>query len=73
MDIMEAMISQHFYWTGIRYSIRKEVNNCDTYQCIKQSNIKYGKLPAKEAEEIPCNKICVGLIGTYNIRRKLQK
>ena len=51
MDIMEATICQHLYWTGIRQSVRKEVNNCDTCQHTIRSNIKYGKLPAKEAEE----------------------
>ena len=28
------------------------------------------KLPAKKAEEIPWNKLCVDIIGTYAIRRK---
>ena len=37
------------------------------------SFIKYGKLPAKEAEEIPWKKICVYLIGPYVIRRKEEK
>ena len=31
---------------------------------------KYGKLPAKEAEEIPRNKICVDIIGPYSLRHK---
>ena len=50
MDRTEAMIRQHFYWPSIRNSIRNEVTNCDTYQCTKLLNIKYGKLPSKEAE-----------------------
>ena len=33
-------------------------------------NKKNSQLPAKIAEEIPWNKICVDLIGPYNIRRK---
>ena len=73
MDRTEAMICQHFYWTGIRKYVRKEVTNCDTCQCTKRSNIKYGKLPVKEAEEIPRNKLCVYLIGTYVIQRKGHK
>ena len=64
MYITEAVILQHFYWPGIRNSVQKEVTNSDTCQCTKQSNIKYGKLPAKEAEEIPRNKIYVYLIGS---------
>ena len=50
IDGTEAMIRQNLYWTGIRKSVQKEGINCDTFQCTKQSNKKYGKLPAKEAE-----------------------
>ena len=73
MDITEAMIFQHLYWPDIRDSVRKEVSNCDTCQCKKLSNKKYGKLPDKLAEEIPWNKLCVDLIGTYDIRIKGKK
>ena len=41
-----------------------------TYKAIK---LKYGKLPAKLAEEIRWNKICVYLIGIYVIQRKAKK
>ena len=51
-------------------TINKEVTGCDTCQRTKQSTIKYGKLPAKLAEETPWNKLCVDLIGPYKIRRK---
>ena len=73
MDRTEAIIFQHFYWPGIRYAVRKEVTNCDTCQREKSSNIKYGKLTAKEAEEIPRNKLCVDLIGPYVIQIKGRK
>ena len=67
MDRTEAIIYQHLYWTIIRKSVRKELTNCDTFQCTKFSNTKYGKLLAKEDEEISCNKICVYIIGPYVI------
>ena len=70
MDRTEATIFQHFYWSGIRHAVRKEVNNCDNYQRTKQSNIKYVKLTAKEAEEMPWNKLCVDLIGPYVVRKR---
>ena len=73
MDITEVMIHQHLYWPGIRPSVQKGVINCDTCQRKKQSNKKYGKLPDKLAEEIPRNKICVYLIGTYTIRKEGEK
>ena len=47
IDITYAMICKYLYWSGIRKSIRKEVNNCDTCQRTKLSNKKYCKLPAK--------------------------
>ena len=73
MNRMEAMIFQHLYWPGIRKSVWKEGNNCDTCQRTKRSNIKYGKLTSKEAEEIPQNKLCVYLIGSYIILIKGQQ
>ena len=48
MERKEAMIRQHLYWPVIRNSVRKEVTDFDTCQCTNCSNIKYGKLPAKE-------------------------
>ena len=64
---------QNLDWIGIRKSLRKEVTNCDTCQQTKQTIIKQGKLPAKEAEKIPRKKLCVDIIGPYFIRRKGQK
>ena len=64
---------QNLHWPGIRDAVRKEVKNDDTCQRTKWSNIKYGKLPAKESEEIPREKICVYIIYPYVIRRKGQK
>ena len=53
MDRTEAMIFQHLFCPGIINAIWKEVTNFDTYQRTKWSNKKYGKLPAKEAENVP--------------------
>ena len=72
MDRVEVIIRQHLYWPEIMYDVQKEVTNCDTFQRTKQSNIKYGKLPAKEVEGIPWKKLCVNLIGPYCIRRKFK-
>ena len=73
MDRREAMICQHFYWTNIRNAVRMEVTKFDTCQRTKLSNKQYGKLTAKLAEEVPWNKLCVDLIGTYAIRTKGSK
>ena len=37
------------------------------------SNIKDDKLPSKEDEQIPWNKLCVDRIGTYSRRRNGNK
>ena len=39
----------------------------------KQSNEKYGKLQAKESEEIPRSTLCIYQIGNYIIRIKGRK
>ena len=41
-----------------------------TYTNVQNINKKYGKLPAKLAEETLWNKLCVDLIGPYRIRIK---
>ena len=64
------MIRKHFYLPGIREDVQKEFTRCDICQRTKWSTKKYGKLPAKMAEETPCNKLCVDIIGPYKIRRK---
>jgi hypothetical protein len=43
---------------------------CLACQKAKPSNQKYGKLPAKLAEENPWDTLCVDLIGPYKIERK---
>ena len=73
MDRTEAMINQHLYCPDIRDAVRKEVHNCDTCKCTKQTNKKYGKLRPKVAEKIQTNKLCVYLIEPYDIRRKGKK
>ena len=68
-DRMEAMIRQHVYWPDIGKDVQKEVIECDVCQRTKQSTKKYVKNPAKLAEEILWNKLCVDLIGHYKICR----
>ena len=63
MDRIEKIIRQHLYWTGIKNAVHNELTNCDTCQCTKISIIKYGKLSAKEADEIAWNKLFVYIIG----------
>ena len=73
MDRTEVITHRHFYWTEIRTDVRKEVNICDTCQRTKRSNIQYGRLPAKEADEIPRKKLYLDVIGCYTIQMKGKK
>ena len=47
LDRTDVMVFQNVYWPGIRNTLYKEVNNCNTLKCTKRSNQKHGKLPAK--------------------------
>ena len=62
MDITKAMVFQNLYWPYIRDAVHKGLIKCDTFQCAKLLNKKYGKLPAKLAKEIPWYKLFVDLI-----------
>jgi transposase InsO family protein len=66
----EATIRQHFDWKGLRPMVIDTCRKCELCQKAKPSNQKYGKLPAKLAEENPWDTLCVDLIGPYKIRRK---
>jgi transposase InsO family protein len=45
-------------------------SKCPTCQICKTSSKKYGKLPPKEAESEPWEKLCVDLIGPYKVKRQ---
>ena len=66
----EESISQHLWWPKMRNQITSYVQSCPTCQKNKRKQKKYGKLPPKEAEAKPWDKLCIDLIGPYKIRRK---
>ena len=66
----EQTIAQHFYWTHLQQTVQEVCKPCKTCQVTKKTNKKYGHLPAKEAECIPWDRLCVDLIGPYKIRPK---
>jgi transposase InsO family protein len=69
----EATIRQHFDWKGLRTMVIATCKKCQLCQKAKLTNQKYGKLPAKLAEENPWDTLCVDLIGPYKIERKGKK
>ena len=66
-------ISQHFYWKGMHKDVEQYCKKCPKCQLTKSKKNKYGHLPPKEAEAIPWQKLCVDLIGPYNIPVKYNK
>ena len=66
----EANISQHYYWPQLRDNICTHIKVYNNCQKNKKQNLKYGKLPAKEAEAILWERLLVDLIGPYKIRRE---
>ena len=69
---MEETLRQHYWWPKLREAVKEFVQTCAICQKTKRKTIKYGKLPPKEAEVLPWDKMCVDLIGPYKIRRKNQ-
>ena len=68
-ECTEADISQHYYWRNLRDYILTLIKVCKSCQKIKKQNFKYGKLPNKEAEASPWDRISIDLISPYKIRR----
>jgi hypothetical protein len=63
-------VRQHFTWNNLRRTVLDICNQCPTCQQTKKSIQKYGHLPAKEAEVVPWEKLCVDLVGPYDIKNK---
>ena len=56
----------------MRTDITRSVKGCLVCQKTKRQKNKYVHLPAKTAEAISWDTLCVDLIGPYIIRRKGQ-
>ena len=52
------------------YDIRTQIKACKNCQRNNKKILKYGHLPAKEAETIPWDILLVDLIGPYKISRE---
>ena len=66
-DRMLRSISQHFYWKGMAKDVEKFCKKCPICQTSKVNTKKYGLLPIKKTEVVPCHQLCVDLIGPYKI------
>ena len=64
---LEATIRQNFTWKNLREDVHKMCRKCPVCQKCKKSSKKYGHLPEKAAELVPWDKLCVDLVGPYQI------
>jgi hypothetical protein len=64
------MIRQHFFWKSIRKDVEKTCCRCQICQKSKASTSKYGKLPLKQVESEPWERLHVDLIGPYKLNKE---
>ncbi len=58
------------YWEGMHTTIRSLTKSCNSCQINKRWSQKYGHLPPKTVYTIPCECLCVDLIGPYILKGK---
>ena len=62
----ELTIAQHFYWKGMRNTVKRLCARCLPCKLNKPATGKHGYIPPKkEAEVEPWKTLCIDLIGTY--------
>ena len=66
----EATIRQHFYWKNLQKDVEETCRRCQICQKSKASLTKYGKLPIKQAESEPWERLHVDLIGPYKLNKQ---
>jgi hypothetical protein len=56
----------------MREQITNDVLTCTICQTQKKQSKKYGHLHEKDAEAMPWDRLCINLIGPYNIKRSVK-
>ena len=64
---LEKTLSSTMVWPGMSQDCKMFVCVCDTCQRTKKGSKKYGHLPAKRAEDLPWDILCIDLIGLYMV------
>ena len=49
---MEATLRKSFYWPSLNKDVKRHVTTCSQCQKCKKRNVKYGKLPEKDIENM---------------------
>jgi hypothetical protein len=63
----ELTIAQHFYWKGMRTTVKNVCGRCMSCTLNKTKFQRLGLLPPKKAEVIPWQTLCIDLIGPYTL------
>ncbi len=63
----ELTIAQHYYWKGMRETVKQVCSRCPSCQKFKTRVQKYGHLPEKEPDVIPWHTVHMDTIGPYKI------
>jgi transposase InsO family protein len=64
----EATLAQHYTWKGMQKTVEKVCKRCATCQLNKPTLRRVGHLPPKVVEETPWERLCIDLIGPYQIQ-----
>ena len=64
---MELTIGQYFHLKGIWNFVDDICSECHTSQFLKHCKRNYGKLPTKQAETQPWDKLFIDIIGKYRM------
>jgi hypothetical protein len=56
----------------MRDQIMNDISTCTICQTQKKQSRKYGLLPEMEAEAMPSDRLCIDLIGPYNIKSNVK-
>ena len=69
MDCTKSTISRQYYWSNLWENTFTHIKVCKTSHKNNKQNLKYGKLPSKEVEAIPWNRLSVHLISPYKLEK----
>ncbi|MGH7955113.1 MAG: RNase H-like domain-containing protein, partial [Gloeomargaritales cyanobacterium] len=54
-------------WPGMSRDVENHVQHCRQCQLLKKQRKKYGHLPPKKAESQPWHRLCIDLVGPYEV------
>ena len=65
---MEATIKKHFYFSGIRDKVRKQVLNCHECQTMKRGSVNIGQWAPLDAWVAAWEEVHVDTVGPWKLQ-----